>query len=123
MDEQLSAESIFDYFSRVPDPRVARTRKHPLTSVLVLSLLAIICGADSFVAIEMYGQCQMEFLKSFLDLPNGIPSHDTIGRIFAAVLAPSSIHYIMRPLDNRGEATEYGWGGDLEVQDLYVTKN
>ena len=84
-DEQLTAESIFEYFSRVTDPRVARTRKHPLTSVLVLSLLAIICGADSFVAIALYGECQKDFLKTFLDLPDGIPSHDTIGRIFAAL--------------------------------------
>jgi predicted transposase YbfD/YdcC len=94
-DEQLTAESIFEYFSRVTDPRVARTRKHPLTSILVLSLLAIICGADSFVAIELYGQCQKEFLMTFLDLRNGIPSHDTIGRIFAA-LNPSALQEAFR---------------------------
>jgi len=95
MDEKLTAESIVEYFRRVTDPRVARTRKHPLTSVLVLSLLAIICGADSFVAIELYGQCQEEFLKTFLELPNGIPSHDTIGRIFAA-LNPKALQEAFR---------------------------
>jgi len=94
-DEKLTAESIFEYFSRVTDPRVARTRKHPLTSVLVLSLLAIICGADSFVAIALYGQCQKDFLKTFLDLPNGIPSHDTIGRIFSA-LNPKALQEAFR---------------------------
>jgi len=95
MDEKLTAESIFEYFEHLPDARVARTRKHPLTSVLVLSLLAIICGADSFVAIELYGQCQEEFLKTFLELPNGIPSHDTIGRIFAA-LNPKALQEAFR---------------------------
>jgi predicted transposase YbfD/YdcC len=85
MDEKVTAESIVAYFDRVPDPRVARSRKHPLTSVLVLSLLAVISGADGFVDIELFGQCQQEILEQFLDLPNGIPSHDTIGRIFAAL--------------------------------------
>lgn len=95
MDEKLTAQSIIEYFERVPDPRVERTRKHPLTSVLVLSLLAIICGADSFVAIELYGECQEEFLKTFLDLPNGIPSHDTIGRIFST-LNPKALQEAFR---------------------------
>lgn len=95
MKDELTAQSIFEYFGSVPDPRVKRTRKHPLTSVLVLSLLAIICGADSFVAIELYGECQEEFLKTFLDLPNGIPSHDTIGRIFS-VLSPSALRAAFR---------------------------
>lgn len=95
MKDELTAQSIFEYFERVPDPRVKRTRKHPLTSVLVLSLLAIICGADSFVAIELYGECQQEFLKTFLDLPNGIPSHDTIGRIFS-VLSPTALQEAFR---------------------------
>jgi len=95
MKDELTAQSIFEYFEGVPDPRVKRTRKHPLTSVLVLSLLAIICGADSFVAIELYGECQEEFLKTFLDLPNGIPSHDTIGRIFS-VLSPSALQEAFR---------------------------
>lgn len=95
MKDELTAQSIFEYFERVPDPRVKRTRKHPLTSVLVLSLLGIICGADSFVAIELYGECQEEFLKTFLDLPNGIPSHDTIGRIFS-VLSPTALQDAFR---------------------------
>jgi predicted transposase YbfD/YdcC len=95
MKDELTAQSIFEYFERVPDPRINRTRKHPLTSVLVLSLLAIVCGADSFVAIELYGECQEEFLKTFLDLPNGIPSHDTIGRIFS-VLSPSALQDAFR---------------------------
>lgn len=95
MDEKLTAQSIIEYFERVPDPRVKRTRKHPLTSVLVLSLLAIICGADSFVAIELYGECQEDFLKTFLDLPNGIPSHDTIGRIFST-LNPKALQEAFR---------------------------
>jgi predicted transposase YbfD/YdcC len=106
MKDELTAQSIIEYFERVPDPRVNRTRKHPLSSVLVLSLLAIICGADSFVAIELYGECQQEFLKEFLDLPNGIPSHDTIGRIFS-ILGPTALEEAFRAwVGSLAEATQ-----------------
>lgn len=88
-DEELRA-SIVDYFSSVVDPRVERTRQHPLVSMLVLALCAVVCGADSFVAIEAFGRAKHEWLKTFLNLPNGIPSHDTLGRVFAA-LNPSSL--------------------------------
>lgn len=79
----MATASILEYFAAVPDPRVKRSQLHPLASVLVLSLCAIVCGADSFVAIEYFGKVREKWLKTFLDLPNGIPSHDTIGRIFA----------------------------------------
>jgi len=84
-DEQELRASIVEYFVTVPDPRVERTRLHPLVSVLVLSLCAVVCGADSFVAIEHFGRAKEAWLKTFLDFPHGIPSHDTIGRIFAAL--------------------------------------
>lgn len=84
-EEQELRASILEYFTKVPDPRVERTRLHPLTSVLVLSLCAVVCGADSFVAIEHFGRAKEAWLKTFLDFPHGIPSHDTIGRIFAAL--------------------------------------
>ena len=56
---------------------------HPLTDILVLSVLAVICGADSFVAIALFGRIHEEWLRTFLALPHGIPSHDTLGRVFA----------------------------------------
>jgi len=83
--EEEFRTSIMDYFARVPDPRVERTRHHPLVSVLVLSLCAVICGADDFVAIEKFGRAKRAWLKTFLQLPHGIPSHDTIGRILGAL--------------------------------------
>jgi predicted transposase YbfD/YdcC len=83
-DQELTA-SIMEYFATVPDPRVERSRLHPLESILALSVCAVICGADTFVAIEEYGLAKEAWLKSFIDLPNGIPSHDTLGRVFAAL--------------------------------------
>ena len=87
--EELTA-SILAYFAFVPDPRVERTRHHSLTDILVMSLCAIVCGADSFCAIERFGEAKEAWLRTFLDLPNGIPTHDTIGRVFAA-LDPSAL--------------------------------
>src|SRR5665213_3086246 len=83
VDEDMETASILEYFAGVIDPRIDRTRLHPLASVLTLSLCAVICGADSFVAIERFGRARQEWLKTFIDLANGIPSHDTLGRIFA----------------------------------------
>lgn len=55
-DEHNSTASIMQYFAAIPDPRLERSRLHPLASILVLSLVAVICGADSFVAIEELGR-------------------------------------------------------------------
>ena len=82
MDRPMPS-SLVEILETLEDPRVDRTQLHPLTDILVLSVLAVICGADSFVAIALFGQFQEEWLRTFLELPNGIPSHDTLGRVFA----------------------------------------
>src|SRR2546428_12355611 len=94
-DDDRPTASLLEYFASVADPRIDRSRLHPLTSVLVLSLCAVVCGADSFVAIEHFGRAREAWLKTFLDLPNGIPSHDTIGRIFA-LLDPKALEEAFR---------------------------
>jgi len=72
-EEQELAVSIVEYFTAVPDPRREHTRQHTLTDILVLTLCAVVCGADSFVAIEQFGRAKETWLKTFLDLRNGIP--------------------------------------------------
>jgi hypothetical protein len=74
-----------EFLSVIQDPRVERTRKHSLETILVIALLAVICGADSFVAMETYAKSRKEWLEAFLDLGGGVPSHDTFGRLFAAL--------------------------------------
>ena len=59
------------------------TRLHALRDIVILSILAVICGADGFVQIEDFGKAKEDWLGKVLDLPNGIPSHDTIGRVFS----------------------------------------
>jgi predicted transposase YbfD/YdcC len=82
--EELAA-SILAYFAKIRDPRVERTRRHSLVDILALSLCAVICGADSFCAIETFGRARKKWLRTFLDLRHGIPTHDTLGRVFAAL--------------------------------------
>ncbi len=77
--------TITDYFVDVEDPRIERTKRHHLIDVITIAICAVICGADSWVAIETYGQVKEKWLKRFLELPNGIPSHDTFARIFALI--------------------------------------
>ena len=77
------------YFGQIPDPRVERTRAHPLLDIIAIALFAVLSGADSWVAIETYGNAKRSWLETFLPLPNGIPSHDTFARVFAR-LAPDA---------------------------------
>ena len=75
--------TLVDAFDGLTDPRLERTRLHSLRDIIILSILAVICGADGFVQIEDFGRAKEEWLRKVLDLPNGIPSHDTVGRVFS----------------------------------------
>ena len=77
--------SITTHFKNLPDPRVNRTRRHALHDILVIALCAAICGADDWVAIARFGRAKQAWFQRFLALPHGIPSHDTFGRVFAAL--------------------------------------
>jgi predicted transposase YbfD/YdcC len=74
-----------DHFAPLTDPRVERTKHHQLLDILVIAVCAVICGADSWVEIEEFGNAKLAWFRTFLPLPNGIPSHDTFGRVFAAL--------------------------------------
>lgn len=82
MDTPLSL-SILHHFAALEDPRVERTRQHQLLDLVAISLCGVICGANNWSAIVLWGHANHEWLATFLDLPNGIPSHDTFGRVFA----------------------------------------
>lgn len=75
---------LYICFSELDDPRKERhSSRHLLIDILMLTILAVICGADSWVAVERFGYSKEEWLKEFLEFPHGIPSHDTIGDFFA----------------------------------------
>ena len=83
--------SRMDFFASVNDPRVLRTQKHSLDSILFISLCAVICGAEGWNEIEDYGNAKIDWLKKFLRLPNGIPSHDTFNRVIS-MLDPGELN-------------------------------
>ena len=75
--------SLVEHFEDLEDPRVERTKFHQLRDIIVIAICAVICGADNWVEIEEFGQAKRDWLEALLGLPNGIPSHDTFGRVFA----------------------------------------
>ena len=74
---------IETHFGSLQDPRAAHSILHKLIDILVITICAVICGADNFVEIAEYGKEKKEWLKTFLELEHGIPSVDTFERIFA----------------------------------------
>lgn len=85
MIEEPELGSIRKHFSKVKDPRIDRTKRHKLLDMILIAICGVICGADSWVDIELFGKSKLEWLKTILTLPNGIPSHDTFGRVFAII--------------------------------------
>ena len=82
MDKQ-PPKTLVEHFSRITDPRIDRTKRHKLIDILVISICATICGADGWEEFELFGQAKLDWFKTFLELPNGIPSDDTFRRVFA----------------------------------------
>lgn len=76
---------FFLHFSQLEDPRLDRKKRHSLIDIIAITVCAVIAGADSWLDVEDFGQCKQDWLRSFLELPNGIPSHDTFGRVFSLV--------------------------------------
>lgn len=75
--------SLTEQFSKLKDPRVDRTKRHKLIDVVVIAICAVIGGADTWADVELFGKSKEDWFSKLLDLPNGIPSHDTFGRVFA----------------------------------------
>jgi predicted transposase YbfD/YdcC len=73
------------YFRSLPDPRVERTREHLLEDIIFITIAAVICGAETWNEIEDYGKAKETWLRQYLQLPGGIPSHDTFNRFFSSL--------------------------------------
>lgn len=78
-------ESLLDAFGEIPDPRVARTRAHPLVNVLIMALLGAISGCDGWDSLELFAEHRADFFRRFLQMPRGTPSADTFRRVFEAL--------------------------------------
>ena len=88
-------DTFLQHFNGVIDPRIeSANRRHELVDgMLVLTLLAVICGAASWTSVEGFGRAKLRYLKRFLKLPNNISSHDTLGDVFAR-LCPEQLQAI-----------------------------
>jgi len=89
MSEQKNAfgptEALIYVFTELKDPRLDRCKKHKLIDIVVISVCAIVCGGRTWEDIEYFAQAREGWLRTFLDLPNGIPSHDTLNRVFSLI--------------------------------------
>jgi predicted transposase YbfD/YdcC len=74
---------IARFFDGLDDPRVDRTKRHELVDMIFIAICAVICGADGWVQVELFGNSKLKWFRTFMDLEHGIPSHDTFGRVFA----------------------------------------
>src|SRR3984893_2313679 len=74
--------SIPKFFAKLKDPRRAHRRLHPLQDIIVVALCAVIAGAQDWEQVVTFGRKRLDWLRGFLELPNGIPSHDTFERVF-----------------------------------------
>jgi predicted transposase YbfD/YdcC len=77
--------SLIEHFQDLADPRVDRTKDHALLDILVIAVCSLLCGGEGFNDMEDFGQAKEAWLRTFLALPHGIPSHDTFNRVFAAL--------------------------------------
>lgn len=83
--EKQAIASIAKHFEGLPDPRTGNARAHIFLEILIIAICAVICGADGWSDVELFGKNKKAWLKTFLALPKGIPSHETFGRVFAKI--------------------------------------
>ena len=77
--------SIMACFASLEDPRIERSKRHKLLDIIAIAICTTICGADSWVFVELFGRSKEEWFRTFLELPGGIPSHDTFGEVFSRI--------------------------------------
>jgi predicted transposase YbfD/YdcC len=88
--------NLITILKEVPDPRVDRRKLHSLSDVLCIAICALLCGADSFEDMEVFGEAKSDWFETFLELPHGIPSHGTFNRVFAAIDPEKFLECFMR---------------------------
>src|SRR5947209_19048712 len=82
---KLTTTSLAAHLARVPDPRINRNKDHDLVDLLVIAVCTLLCAGETFNDMEDFGKAKHDWFKTFLSLRNGIPSHDTFNRVFAAL--------------------------------------
>lgn len=94
-DPKTDPFTLISILSQIPDPRIDRSKKHPLINILIIALCAVIAGAECFTEIEDFALDREDLFREILDIPNGIPSHDTFARVFA-LMDPKEFEKVFR---------------------------
>ena len=76
---------LITHFSNITDNRKLNGIRHKLINIIIIAICGVVCGADDWVMIEYFGKAKREWFDTFLELPHGIPSHDTFGKVFALI--------------------------------------
>ncbi len=92
IEQEVQKESLFDHFSKLDDPRIERNKKHNLLDIVTIAVGAVISRADGGNEVEIGTVHREDWLKTFLGLPNRIPSQDTFNRVFSALCPKSFFH-------------------------------
>lgn len=91
----LASSVLLDHLAILPDPRIKRQPRHKLIDIVAMTICGVLGGADTWVDIALFGQSKEAWFRRFLELPHGIPSHDTFGRVFAR-LDPNAFEAVFR---------------------------
>lgn len=91
MSDTKKENSLIECMKEVPDPRAPYNQKHKFIDIIIIAVTAILCGMDTWNEIEDWAYSKREWLETFLELPGGIPSHDTINRVFQ-MMDPVKFH-------------------------------
>ena len=83
--EESAIGKITEHFGKISDPRVGNATQHKLLDIIVIAICAVICGADGWSDVALFGRSKLSWFKKFLELSHGIPSHDTFGRVFGLI--------------------------------------
>ena len=86
--------SLYDLLDEVEEPRRGNAIKHNLKDIIFIGLLSTICNADDFTGMQIFGETHKELFEQFLELPHGIPSHDTFDDVFQPLI-PNSSHPVL----------------------------
>jgi predicted transposase YbfD/YdcC len=100
------AGSVLKHFQSLHDPRGKAGKRHALSALLTVAICAVICGAQGWTDVEEFGVSRLAWFRTFLDLPHGIPSHDTFGRVFAALKPAAFERCFMRWVKSLVEASK-----------------
>ena len=102
---KIGSSNIIEHFRNIEDPRIERNKKHLVWDIISLTICAVVCGCETWEEIELYGKEKHDWLSTILELPIGIPSHDTIRRLFIR-LNPEQLLWFFGDIDLETDKTE-----------------